>query len=223
MRKSATTLASELSEEELSFLRELLKQGNLTGRHLEIGTAAGGTLLELVKCYQETKKPPFVVVDPMNYFPDQYAIIKKNLVQNSVDPDEIDFRISRSYDAFQEAEKKNEQYDFVFIDGAHNIRYVTEDLSWARLLRNGGLLCLHDYHPTNSKGVVLAADRFLRKYNNYTRIKLVDKLLVIRKDGESLQPEVSRSDHVYANVISPLLQLESSLYKRIRRLRARLQ
>lgn len=213
-----TNLASELSYDELLYLLELLKKENLKGNHLEIGTGSGGTLLNLIKCYNENTTPHFVVIDPMNYFPNQYCIVKKNLTNNGLDPNSVEFRRTRSYDAFKDAEKKGEKYDFIFIDGAHKLRYVMKDLSWARLLTVGGILCLHDYH-IKTKGVILAANRFLRRYKNYTKVSVVNKLLVLRKNGESNIPEISKVDHIYANVISLLLQIEHSVYKRIKRLR----
>ena len=213
-----TNLASELSYDELLYLLELLKKENLKGNHLEIGTGSGGTLLNLIKCYNENTTPHFVVIDPMNYFPNQYCIVKKNLTNNGLDPNSVEFRRTRSYDAFKDAEKTGEKYDFIFIDGAHKLRYVMKDLSWARLLTVGGILCLHDYH-IKTKGVILAANRFLRRYKNYTKVSVVNKLLVLRKNGESNIPEISKVDHIYANVISLLLQIEHSVYKRIKRLR----
>jgi len=49
----SVTLKSELSKAELQALCELLTSSNLSGSHLEIGTAAGGTLVEMMKCYTQ--------------------------------------------------------------------------------------------------------------------------------------------------------------------------
>ena len=87
MRASATTLASEVPENELAALKAQLKRRRLKGSHLEIGTAAGGTLKELMRCYPNTARPRFVVVDPMRYFPDQLAIVRRNLASAGLDPD----------------------------------------------------------------------------------------------------------------------------------------
>src|SRR4029079_19590041 len=106
----------------------------LTGPHLEIGTAAGGTLKELILSYPEGKRPPFVVVDPMSYFPDQMGIIRRNLSSAGINPDTIEFRVGKSWPMFQRAEQKGERFSFIFIDGSHKIHHVTEDLAWTRLL-----------------------------------------------------------------------------------------
>jgi hypothetical protein len=90
-------LAAEVSERELAARKALLKTRGLKGPHLEIGTAAGGTLKELMRCYADAERPRFVVVDPMRYFPDQPAIVRKNLASAGLDPKQVDFRIARSW------------------------------------------------------------------------------------------------------------------------------
>ena len=138
VRKSATTLASELRDDELAFLLEIIKNSRFSGKHLEIGTGAAGTLCQMIKCCQNDVSPPFVVVDRMTYFPDQLEIVKENLIKNNINPLAVDIRVSKSADAFVKAEKAREQFDFILIDGTHKIRYITQDLRWARLLRVGG-------------------------------------------------------------------------------------
>jgi predicted O-methyltransferase YrrM len=212
--KTARTLDPELTAAELRCLTDHLRDAQFTGAHLEIGTAAGGTLATMMQCYDDRTRPQFVVIDTMTYFADQQEIIKANLRKHGLAPDAVEFRVARSYDVFEQAEQSQEQYDFIFIDGAHKCKYVMQDLCWSRLLRPGGLLCLHDYAP-NTRGVMLAADRFLSKYANYTRVALIDKLLMIRKCNPSSAREVTRFDHWYATLVTPLLQLQRSVKKRI--------
>lgn len=128
MRPCATTLESELTNNELQFLLSSISSDPRPGKHLEIGTAAAGTLWEMLRSFNDVNRPPFVVVDPMNYFSDQFNTVCKNLRQHECDPDWVDFKISKSSDAFAEAELNNERFDVIFIDGNHKIRYVTEDL-----------------------------------------------------------------------------------------------
>jgi len=214
MRESAHTLASELSEAELSHLCGLIRQGKLTGKHLEIGTAAGGTLVEMMKCFNESLRPQFVVIDPMTYFPDQIQTIHSNLKKYGLNPNQIDIRVQKSIDAFHMAEKQQETFDFILIDAGHKIKYVTQDLHWARRLNNGGLLCLHDYH-SGEKGVLLAANRFMRRHRNFHKESVVERLLVLRKTSGRPTPEVSFSDTLYALMLSPILQLERGIKKRL--------
>jgi len=60
--------------------------------------------------------------------------------------------------------------DFVYIDAAHEYRFVMEDLiNWSKRLKPGGVLMGHDYtHNADSKkwgfGVIEAVDDFCAKY-----------------------------------------------------------
>jgi predicted O-methyltransferase YrrM len=217
-RPSATTLTSELWPDELAALLDLAKNSSQGGLYLEIGTAAGGTLYQMMNCFTDAARPRFVVVDTMNYFPDQLEIVRKNLRQYGLDPASVDFRISTGARAFPAAEATGETYDFMLIDGSHKIRHVTWDLRWLRLLKPGGVVCMHDYNDKH-KGVKWPADRLLRKHPNYQREKLVGNLLVLRKTAPSATPEISSGDECWASLLAPLLQLELSVNKRLRRRR----
>jgi predicted O-methyltransferase YrrM len=216
MRESATTLAAEVSEKELAALKALLKARRLKGPHLEIGTAAGGTLKELMRCYPDTERPRFVVVDPMRYFPDQHAIVRKNLAGAGLDPDQVDFRINMSWPAFRHAARAGDRFSFMFIDGSHKIHHVTEDLAWTRLLEPGGIVCFHDYNR-NFPGVMLAVERFLARYRNYRVVGQVEALLIVEKTAASVASEISAWDRLRARIINIYHQLQTSAKKRVRR------
>jgi predicted O-methyltransferase YrrM len=215
MRASATTLAPEISANELATLTSLLSREHLAGRHLEIGTAAGGTLAALMRCYPDGKRPSFVVVDPMTYFPDQLATVRRNLAASGLDPDKVDFRVGKSWPMFQRAALDGEAYSFVFIDGSHKLRYVTQDLAWTRLVDPGGIVCLHDYHP-DFPGVVEAVDRFLARYSNYQVLRRTETLLVLRKTALSPNAEISWWDRVRAHVLGTVHQLAAGVAKHVR-------
>lgn len=215
MRPLARTLTPELTDEELAALLGIIRKRRFQGKYLEIGTAAGGTLCSMMKVFEDHERPPFVVVDPMTYFQNQLHTIKKNLQDNGVSAEDVDFRIMKSDRAFIEADRKRESFDFIFIDGAHKIHYVTDDLRWTRLLNDGGLVCLHDY--TSVRGVTLAVDRFLRKNPHYVRVECVNTLLILRKTNEGLRPEISFSDRVWASLFAPLLRLEVYTKKVLKR------
>lgn len=215
MRPFARTLTPELTNEELAALLGVIRKRRFGGKHLEIGTAAGGTLCSMMKVFEDHERPPFVVVDPMTYFHNQLNTVKENLQNNGVTAAGIDFRVMKSDQAFIEASQRNESFDFIFIDGAHKIHYVTDDLRWTRLLNNEGIVCLHDY--TSVRGVTLAVDRFLRKNPQYVRVECVDTLLVLLKTRASLKPEISFGDRVWASFFAPLLRLEVFTKKALRR------
>jgi len=205
-----------MSPEELAGLLDMARTCSNGGDYLEVGTAAGGTLREMMKCFDDASRPRFVVVDPMNYFADQLEIVRKNLRSHDLDPAQVDFRVATSVSAFTHAEDAREAYDFMLIDGAHKIRYVTQDLRWLRLLKPGGVACIHDYNDRH-EGVKLSVDRFLRKHPNYRREQLVGSLMILRKSGSSPSKEITFADRLWASALTPFLQLKINLRKRLAR------
>jgi len=66
---------------------------------------------------------------------------------------------------------KNESIDFVYIDGNHGFKFVTEDIcEWSKKVRKGGVIAGHDYiysadtriHHQDVKHVVDAYTRACR-------------------------------------------------------------
>ncbi len=213
MRPSAVSIQSELHPAELAALQALLKSAQLSGAHLEVGTAAGGTLRELLLCYPPPR-PRFVVVDSFRYFPRQKEIVADNLRSAGIDPDDVEMRAVNSDSALAAAAAAGEQFDFILIDANHQARHVISDLRWAKLLRPGGYLCLHDYGP-KFPGVMWAADRFLQNNRNYGRVSLSVSLLVIQKNEMSRRDEVGMADLVLGKILTPLQKLRRSIGKRL--------
>src|SRR5687767_7264500 len=201
MRQSALSMESELQAAELEALRGVLAAAQLRGAHLEVGTAAGGTLKELLLCYQPPR-PRFVVVDSFRYFPRQKEIVADNLRSAGIDPADVDMRATDSESALTAASAAGEQFDFILIDANHQARHVISDLRWASLLRPGGYLCLHDYGP-KFPGVTWAADRFLQNNPNYRRVSLTGSLLVIEKSEISRRDEVGAADLMLGKLLTP--------------------
>ena len=180
-----------------------------------MGTAAGGTLCAMLAAFPETQRPRFVVVDNLRYFPGQLETVRQNLRQHQLDPATVDFRECSSAEAFPRAEAAGERFGFILVDACHKVRQVTEDLRWTRLLRVGGIVCLHDYGGPH-RGVTLAVDRFLRRHPNYRREELEGCLLVLRKTAASALPEITAVDLLWAALLAPWLQLQVSLRKRLK-------
>ena len=160
-----------------------------------------------------------LVVDPMQYFPNQFEIVGRNLKENGIDPDEIEFLKSSSAEAFRDQASSPPSLGFILVDGNHKIRYVTEDLRWARFLKPGGLLCLHDYAP-RFPGVYLSVARFLRKHANYEIFSQRETLLILKKASPSKSLEISAMDRFWASCLDPWFQLKASTAKRLKKLRA---
>lgn len=212
MRRCATTLEAEMTSAEHELLLKTLREQGSAGLHLEIGTAAGGTLCAMLGAFAAGDRPRFVVVDPMQYFPDQPGIVRQNLEQHGLDATAVDFRMSSSAAAFTHAAGQQEAYRFMLIDGCHKIRSVMTDLKWTRLLDVGGLVCFHDYTPKH-RGVWLAVNRFLSRNPGYQKVAQADSLLVVRKTAASVSQEVSATDEWYAQAWYLPLQIERKWQK----------
>jgi len=188
---------AEMTEAQIEFLTGLIASENLPGHHLEVGTASGITLAEMVRARPTRGDPAFVVVDNMQYFPDQLSVVRANLQRRAVNPDRVEFRIGDSGEMFAAADREGDSFDFMVIDASHRIRKVTADLRWTRLLRPGGVVCMHDYSP-RFPGVLRSVDRFLARCANYERIGKVGSLLALRKRAPSHRPEISLADRIWA-------------------------
>lgn len=202
-----------MTEGELAGLKSWLRDAGLKARHLEIGTAAGGSLCFIMNHYDDDGRPPFTVVDTMSYFTDQLDIVQRNLAANGLDADAVDFRVMSSDDAFEQAREEDLKFDFILVDASHKVRYVMNDLRWMRLLNVGGLACFHDYAP-QFKGVRWPIDRFLRRNPHFTRVNQAGSLLCLRKEREAPRIEVNGADRLWAWICSPILQWDLSIQKR---------
>ena len=216
MRQSAINMQSELTAEEMAGLKSFLSSAGLTGTHLEIGTAAGGTLKEMMLCYGRPR-PRFVAIDTFAYFPRQREIVETNLTSAGIDLAEAELRAMPSETALRAATESGEQFAFIFIDANHQARHVIRDLRWARLLAVNGALCLHDYGP-KFPGVVWAVERFLRNNRNYRRVGLAGSIITLQKTAQSPGGEVSSVDLFFGDVLSQIHRLRRSIQKRLGRL-----
>jgi hypothetical protein len=197
-RASATTLESECSAPERALLRDMLNTHDLRDRHLEIGTAAGGTLKELIGLYGDRAAgPAFCVIDPLTYYPDQRAIIARNLRAAGIDPGRVQFWQGVTGDFLARERLGGGRFDFVFIDGDHRAYPVMVDLQWADLVNPGGFVCLHD-SSEKFPGVTWAIARFLRNCPAFEKVGQVETLVVLRKIAPQGRPCVSRGDLIAA-------------------------
>lgn len=199
-RRCAIELSPEMTPVEHELLLGILEKEEYPGKHLEVGTAAGGTLCRMLETLPPENRH-FVVVDTMTYFDDQLEAVKTNLQNNGLDAEAVEFRVKSSDAAFREAMAVGEKFDFMLIDAGHKIMDVMRDLRWTRLLCPGGIVCLHDYDSSWAhRGVVVAVDRFLAGNSHYERIAHSERLLVLRKLRSSPSLEVTGIDIFYARL-----------------------
>jgi len=92
---------------------------------------------------------------------------------------------------------RNVTVDFVFIDGMHTFDYTLLDLFFSdKLLRPGGVLCLHDMHlPSKRK-----AANYLMRYRKYVRLPGVKKPLRSRIGGALKEALKLRVGSAWANL-----------------------
>ncbi|MEM9319604.1 MAG: class I SAM-dependent methyltransferase [Pseudomonadota bacterium] len=214
-RMSATTLQSECHGDEVALLRRILVGHDLPGRHLEIGTAAGGTLKELMLTYPDAAtRPDFVVIDPMTYFDDQLSKVRHNLAASGIDPDAVTFWTGTSEDFLAAERRSGGVFDFIFVDGDHRAAPVMVDMQWADMLRDGGFICFHD-RSESFPGVGWSIAHFLRQNPNFHEFDSARTLVVLRKTGEGRRPVVTRADLKAARLEQHRLRLRRSLRKRL--------
>lgn len=209
--------------EETQFLLHLITKEQLTGTYLEIGTAAGGTLCQMMRCFSSHTRPKFVVVDPLQYFPRQLEIIHRNLQSHFLDPLRVEFRIMTSSQAFRIAKERGERFDLILIDGDHDMESVMIDLRWTELLNNSGIVCIHDY-AHRFFGVKLAVNRFLRRNAVFTILGHQGSLLAVRKEGVggAESKKMDFSDRIYARIVGLTLHLSHKALRHQRRVRRKL-
>lgn len=196
-------------------MTKTLRDAGYGGAHLEIGTAAGGTLKELMGVYQDAAtRPSFFVIDPLTYFPDQLSKVKQNLTSAGIDAESVTFWVGTTHTELPRVRASGQVFDFVFIDGDHRANPVMVDLQWADLVSVGGTICLHDNIP-KFPGVGWAIDRFLERNPNFTRIGHAYSLTILRKTAEGPGTAVTQSDLSAAKWAQWKFKTRRSLNKRI--------
>lgn len=217
MRRSAIDLSSECSLLELSCITDAVKNLPSGGNFLEIGTAAGGTLKEIIKAADFSNlQVDFYVIDPFNYFPNQVHKIHQNLLHSKIDPSRVKFWEGTTNDYLSVAIEKKLEFTLIFIDGDHKEFPVMNDLRWMAFLADGGLIFIHDYSK-KFPGVVWSVDRFLAKNKNFSIISHVDNLVVIRREGKLHKP-VNRRDLFASKYRQTYKRLGRSIKKRLVRM-----
>ena len=217
MRASALTKESELSPSALNCLLIELEALKLSGAHLEIGTAAGGTLKAILELYakMDHKISIFFVIDPMTYFPDQYNVVVDNL-RASVDISNVEFIQMKSGDAYRSKTLEViDNIDFILVDGSHKIKYVAQDIRWADKLNVGGLLCFDDYQA-GFPGVDYVVDRLVMPTNMYEKVFSEGRLLVLRR-VRSGSKMISAYQALICNLLHPIFNLRNAVWKRFSR------
>jgi len=214
-RRSSIDLSSECSEEERALIRHILNGADLAGRHLEIGTAAGGTLKEMIGVYaQHDMCPQFVVIDPFTYYDDQLQKVRTNLTNAGIDPDSVEYWTGTTQDFIGRERQAGGSFDFVFIDGDHRHYPVMIDLQWLDLVRPGGFVCLHD-RSEKFPGVGWAIDRYLANNPDVRFVEQAGTLVALEKSGSGRSRGVTSADLRAARGAQFVRKWKRSISKRL--------
>lgn len=204
-----------MADEEISEILKFITLHKPEGTHLEIGTAAGGTLCQILKHYRyklNLNQPDFIVIDPLKYFDNQYEKICENFQNHLLSLDNVLFEKKTSNEAFRK--KRFCTLAFLLIDGNHKLNHFVDDLRYTRFLKENGLLIIHDYSE-KFKGVQIATNVFLKRYTNYTILSHVKSLLVLQKNDRSKSNEITLTDRVVAHLLGLILQIYKGVAKRV--------
>ena len=183
-RPSAVTGETELHSGEWEALCSRVAALEVEGRIIEVGTAAGGTLVKLLQALPADKHEQVSVVDTFEYFPDHLKIWQDNLRQNGWDPDVIELLKGTSMEGYGKVAGRGDRLAFVLVDAGHKLKDVIRDVQWLSLLEMGGVGAFHDYSE-RFPGVMLAVDTFLERHPEFEREALVGTLMFVRKTRET--------------------------------------
>ncbi|MEM6823174.1 MAG: class I SAM-dependent methyltransferase [Verrucomicrobiota bacterium] len=214
-RESATTLQTEMQEEELQALCSVAEGLSNPERIAEIGTAAGGTLVHLLKALPQLPPNQVVVVDKFQYFDNHLGIWTENIQSHGFQPNEIDVRVGSSEEGFMRSSQAGEQFSLILVDAGHKLKDVIRDVRWLSRLEVGGVGAFHDYSE-KFPGVQKAVDVFLKRNSNYVIEKQAGTLLFVRKTEQSSCDEMPTHIIWGMTFLSLLMQWQRSLKKRFR-------
>ena len=199
--RCAQTLNPELDRAALDALLDQIRRNLPPSPWLKTGAAAGGALRDMLLCFDHEQAPQITVIDPLNAFPAQKATILRNLNRHGVDEQKIMFRLETSRRALPRALRARDDYGLILLDSATGLTDMMHDLTWARLLKLRGLLCVNhvdDQHP----GAQRALFRFRAANPEYELVAQAGAMQILRKKSVPAKPEVTVGERVYAALTS---------------------
>lgn len=181
MRISGIDLTSECSDEEVAEINRIIFEERISGNFLEVGTAAGGTLVEIMKSAKKiSDDSKFFILDTFNYYPDQKEKVIQNLNNHGLSTNQLTMWEGNTEQYFSQCEAQALKFQFIFIDGDHRASFVQKDVKWLNQLSINGIACFHDYCPRFA-GVMWAVDRIFSFSSSFEVLSKRDRLLIVRR------------------------------------------
>lgn len=160
-----------LTEEEFCQLYDLASNVPENGRIIEIGAGAGCSMVTMgIASKSNEKKISLISIDPFNY--EKYReyggnISKENALAQFTDNMKfwgLDVKLLRECSALACKKIEDKSIDLLFIDGNHQYSQVKADIiNYSPKMKDGGILCGHDYRKGICDGVVKAVDEIFNK------------------------------------------------------------
>jgi predicted O-methyltransferase YrrM len=210
VRERPECLDAEMHPDERALLQRMTSEHVSEGGLLEVGTAAGGSLVLMLDALRESGRGGVRVVslDHMRYFENQHSVIRENLASHGHDPDGVEFWIGKTPKILRGY--SGPAFDMILVDANHTYKHCTIDSQWIRHLRADGVILFHDYHPP-FPGVIRAVDELCQRNPHLRIVERAQSLLAIQRDT-SLAPtklgrEVRKVDVLRATVLTALSRL----------------
>jgi len=161
------------------YWNSIIKKNFKEFSYLEIGSWEGNSALYILKNYKTKKVYCVDIWDKDKNYEDLYAKNFKNFLFNMVEfKDRFSFFKDSSDDFFL---KNNENFDIIYVDGAHEALQVDRDINnaWNYLNLNGIMIC-DDYFGGNlytgldEDVPATSINQFLKKHNKKLKILCVN-------------------------------------------------
>ncbi len=156
---------------------------------LEIGCYEGLSSVFFADNFLNNSESTLTCVDPFLHINNNDHIKLLNNVENNFDHNISICKNSNKIivhkitsDEFFNNNKKNQRFNFIYIDGCHEPDFIMRDMENSfECLENNGIMWMDDYLGGDGIQIKNTMDNFLKKYNNQYEIIHKSYQLAIRK------------------------------------------
>ena len=162
LNKKAVKIHSNIKKQEGDFIAEIIIKFSLK-KCLEVGMAFGISAIYIL----QNKNTTLLSIDPFQSL--QWKNSGMDIIKNFEFEKRHSLIEDKSYIVLPELLKKNEEYDFIFIDGFHTFDYTLIDFFYAdKLLKINGIIIIDD---VLHNGVKKCVNYINTNYNSYKKLQ----------------------------------------------------